>query len=98
MGRGGEGGSGAPGNGPLLPGLGWAGLTQPLRQVPAPGWALALWALRPGRHLVASVPLSAGYLGFYMFSWSLWFSAWIYQWQRRRSLVCSMPATRVRSE
>lgn len=41
-----------------------------------------------------SVPLSAGYLGFYVFYVvTVVLCTWIYQWQRRRSLVYSVPGT-----
>ena len=92
MGQGGEGrgGGGAPGNGPLR-----AGLAQPL----PPGasdrtgrpCSLGPAARTP---LGDCVPLSAGYLGFYAFYVvTVVLCTWIYQRQRRRSLVCSMPAT-----
>ena len=78
-----------------LCGLGWAGLAQPL----PPGasdrtgrpCSLGPAARTP---LGDCVPLSAGYLGFYAFYVvTVVLCTWIYQRQRRRSLVCSMPAT-----
>lgn len=53
----------------------------------------APWALQPGRHLVTRAP-AAGYLGLYVFYVvTVVLCTWIYRWQRRRSLVSSMPAT-----
>ncbi|KAI4568847.1 hypothetical protein MJG53_014465 [Ovis ammon polii x Ovis aries] len=52
---------------------------------------LIFTALYRGRVTLA---WALGYLGFYMFYVvTVVLCTWIYQWQRRRSLVCSMPAT-----
>ncbi|XP_017916661.1 PREDICTED: sodium/potassium/calcium exchanger 6, mitochondrial isoform X2 [Capra hircus] len=52
---------------------------------------LIFTALYRGRVTLA---WALGYLGFYIFYVvTVVLCTWIYQWQRRRSLVCSMPAT-----
>ncbi|XP_065760627.1 mitochondrial sodium/calcium exchanger protein [Muntiacus reevesi] len=52
---------------------------------------LIFTALYRGRVTLA---WALGYLGFYMFYVvTVVLCTWIYQWQRRRSLVCSMPGT-----
>lgn len=52
---------------------------------------LGLW---PGCHLVMACPLSAAYLGLYVFYVvTVVLCTWIYRWQRRASLVYSMPGT-----
>ncbi|XP_040106753.1 mitochondrial sodium/calcium exchanger protein isoform X2 [Oryx dammah] len=52
---------------------------------------LIFTALYRGRVTLA---WALGYLGFYMFYVAtVVLCTWVYQWQRRRALVCSMPAT-----
>ena len=54
------------------------------------------WSVGPATRapLGDGVRLSTGYLGFYMFYVvTVVLCTWVYQWQRRRSLVCSMPGT-----